>query len=200
MPTVVLVIALPALLALGKWQINRHHWKTELLTELAETASAPLLDLGNGPIPPNHQFRHVSLTLKCPEQRPGAQAGRNLQGAPGYAYTLRCHAREQQIKVLIGWAAHPNEEIAIKTLEQPWQAQGIVVETATATPPLALVLTDAISPLKPVAPPNIDTLPNNHLLYAVQWFSFAGILLVIYLVYLWHWCHKAKLAPPPSEG
>lgn len=202
MPTIFLIIALPVLLSLGNWQIQRHHWKTALLSELAETSSQPSEDLGEGPIPASYQFQHVSVYLQCPKQNPGAQAGRNLHDQTGYAYTLSCHAKTQQMKVLIGWAAHPNEveSINLTALEQPWQAQGIVVETATANPPMAFVLTDAIAPLEAVAPPSIDTLPNNHLFYAIQWFAFAAILLIIYLVYLWRWRHNAKLAPPASEG
>lgn len=34
------------------------------------------------------------------------------------------------------------------------------------------------------APPSPDTIPNNHLSYAVQWFLFAGIAAVIYALAL----------------
>ena len=34
------------------------------------------------------------------------------------------------------------------------------------------------------APPSPDIIPNNHLSYAVQWFLFAGIALVIYTIAL----------------
>ena len=34
------------------------------------------------------------------------------------------------------------------------------------------------------APPSPVTIPNNHLSYAIQWFLFAGIALVIYVLAL----------------
>jgi surfeit locus 1 family protein len=34
------------------------------------------------------------------------------------------------------------------------------------------------------APPSVDSIPNNHLAYAVQWFIFAGVALAIYCLAL----------------
>ena len=34
------------------------------------------------------------------------------------------------------------------------------------------------------APPSPDAIPNNHLAYAIQWFIFAGIAAVIYVLAL----------------
>jgi surfeit locus 1 family protein len=34
--------------------------------------------------------------------------------------------------------------------------------------------------LEPAAPPSTDSIPNNHRSYAVQWFIFAAIALIIY--------------------
>jgi len=36
--------------------------------------------------------------------------------------------------------------------------------------------------LKQIAPPRVEDVPNNHLAYAVQWFLFAGIAAVIFLI------------------
>ena len=33
-------------------------------------------------------------------------------------------------------------------------------------------------------PPSLDAIPNNHLAYAVQWFLFAGVAGVIYVIAL----------------
>jgi cytochrome oxidase assembly protein ShyY1 len=45
---------------------------------------------------------------------------------------------------------------------------------------MRLVAGTAPSGLEPSAPPSIRTIPNNHRSYALQWFSFAAIALVIY--------------------
>jgi len=34
--------------------------------------------------------------------------------------------------------------------------------------------------LQPSAPPSTASIPNNHRFYAIQWFSFALIALIIY--------------------
>jgi surfeit locus 1 family protein len=39
--------------------------------------------------------------------------------------------------------------------------------------------------LEPSASPSIATIPNNHRSYALQWFSFAAIALVIYGLAVW---------------
>jgi surfeit locus 1 family protein len=47
-----------------------------------------------------------------------------------------------------------------------------------------LVATQPAAGLEPSAPPSIIDVPNNHLAYAVQWFLFAGIAAIIYLLAL----------------
>ena len=48
--------------------------------------------------------------------------------------------------------------------------------------------------LQPSAPPSPETMPNNHLLYAVQWFFFALAAAVIYALALRR-RRSGKLAP-----
>ena len=47
-----------------------------------------------------------------------------------------------------------------------------------------LVSAEAAPGLQPSEPPSLDAIPNNHLAYAVQWFLFAGVALVIYAIAL----------------
>jgi cytochrome oxidase assembly protein ShyY1 len=47
---------------------------------------------------------------------------------------------------------------------------------------------------------SIENIPNNHLLYAIQWFSFAGILLVIYAIYARRVWREKPLVPSPHRG
>ena len=48
--------------------------------------------------------------------------------------------------------------------------------------------------LQPIAPPSPVTIANNHLSYAVQWFLFAAIALVIYVLAL------RRRKPKPTNG
>ena len=50
--------------------------------------------------------------------------------------------------------------------------------------PVTLTAATAAPPLAPSQPPSLETIPNNHRLYALQWFFFAAAALVIYLLAL----------------
>ena len=59
-----------------------------------------------------------------------------------------------------------------------------------------LLVADVPAPgLAPSAAPSPVEIPNNHLSYAVQWFLFAGIALLIYLLAL-----RQKLAGNRRPG
>jgi cytochrome oxidase assembly protein ShyY1 len=47
-----------------------------------------------------------------------------------------------------------------------------------------LIAEQAPEGLKPVAPPSVEDVPNNHLAYAVQWFFFAAVAAFIYVLAL----------------
>jgi surfeit locus 1 family protein len=52
-------------------------------------------------------------------------------------------------------------------------------------PPALMLVTDQPAPgLQPNAGPDLSSIPNNHLSYAVQWFLFALIAVVIYALAL----------------
>jgi surfeit locus 1 family protein len=73
---------------------------------------------------------------------------------------------------------------------------GMITHAPDSTPLLAslfgkrpprnlMLVADAPAPgLSASAPPDPSSVPNNHLAYAVQWFLFAGIAVVIYLLAL----------------
>jgi surfeit locus 1 family protein len=61
-------------------------------------------------------------------------------------------------------------------------------------PPFVLIADAPLAPLAAEAPPTLAGIPNNHRAYAVQWFLFAGILVVIYG--LWLRQRPRKMAPP----
>ena len=45
---------------------------------------------------------------------------------------------------------------------------------------MRLVAASAPPGLEPSAPPSLDRIPNNHRSYAMQWFAFALIALVVF--------------------
>jgi len=49
---------------------------------------------------------------------------------------------------------------------------------------VVIVMDNPIVGFRPSVPPSIDQIPNNHRAYAVQWFLFAAIAAVIFLIAL----------------
>jgi surfeit locus 1 family protein len=50
-------------------------------------------------------------------------------------------------------------------------------------PQAMMLVADRPAPgLDPNASPDLDAIPNNHLAYAVQWFLFAAIAVIIYVM------------------
>ena len=50
--------------------------------------------------------------------------------------------------------------------------------------PLLLIADTPAPGLSANEMPSVDSIPNNHLAYAVQWFLFAGVAVIIYLLAL----------------
>jgi cytochrome oxidase assembly protein ShyY1 len=176
------LVALPVLVGFGVWQLQRAAWKADLLAELAANAEAPLLDLADMPIPPDAQFRTVRLMLTCDPGTSAPRAGRNVRGQSGYSHIARCRTAAEPMLLDIGWSARP-EPIALAGDAGP--VTGVLVRAGAGG--WLLVDRTAAAPLVPSAPPGLDTISNNHLSYAIQWFSFAAILAVIYGLWLRRW-------------
>jgi surfeit locus 1 family protein len=187
----VLLVALPILIGLGVWQLHRAEWKADVLLRLEANAEAPLVDLRGRPIPDDAEFRQVRLTLSCPAATPERRAGRNAEGQSGYAHLLPCATDEEPVWRNLGWTARPDPmPVDGGTVE----VEGRLVRDRTGD--WVLFETTTRPGLQPSAAPTVDTIPDNHRLYAVQWFSFAVILAAIYGAYLVRWRRQLAAAPP----
>jgi hypothetical protein len=120
-------------------------------------------------------FRHATgLCLKPVGRR--AQAGENLAGEPGYVHIIDCQtgAEGPGMSVEVGWSKNPNAKVA-------WAGgpvSGVIAPDRLTR--MRLVAASAPPGLEPSAPPSVSSIPNNHRSYAVQWFAFVAIALVIY--------------------
>ena len=80
--------------------------------------------------------------------------------------------------VELGWSKDPNAGRAYR---------GGLVSGVIAPDRISRMRLVAATPgpgLMASAPPSPDTIPNNHFSYAIQWFLFAGIAVVIYALAL----------------
>jgi len=176
-PTIVVAAAVAVMIGLGIWQLQRAKWKERLLAQYQEAEKLPPITWPTVPLRTEQLplFRHATgVCLRVVGKR--AVAGENAAGETGYAHILDCATGIEGpgMSVDVGWSKNPNAQVN-------WS--GGPVSGMIAPDRLTRMRLVAASPapgLSQSAPPLIRSIPNNHLWYAIQWFSFAAIALIIY--------------------
>lgn len=176
-PTLVVAAAVAVMIALGFWQLRRAQEKEGLLARYRTAQSLPPVTFPTGPVHSDQLplFRHATgLCLKVAAMR--STAGSNRAGEPGFARIADCvtGAEGPGMSVELGWSKNPNAAVQ-------WRGglvSGIIAPDRKAR--MRLVASTAPPGLEPSALPSIEQIPNNHRFYAVQWFLFALIALLIY--------------------
>lgn len=175
--TAVVIAAVAAMLGLGTWQLKRAQWKESLLAQYAGADSQPAIDWpvadGAASLP---LFRRASGMCLEPAGKE-ARAGQSRSGESGYVFLFEC-AGSSQSRVEVGWSQDPQARFAWKG----GPVGGTIAPDRRAG--LRLVLDQAPAGLEPSAKPDLSAISNNHRLYAIQWFAFAAIALVVYALAL----------------
>lgn len=178
-PTLVVLIAVGIMIRFGFWQLDRMHQKEAMLARFAAaqansapaawTAQVPRTDPADQGLSEANLYRRSSLA--CVQVRAmRSVSGSNDKGAPGYVHVADCVLGDRTgAPVVLGWSAGPQAPQWSGGSATGWIAPG---PRLVADPPLA--------GLQPNARPDPRDIPNNHLSYAVQWFAFAAVALVIY--------------------
>jgi len=177
LPTLVVLAAVATMIGLGVWQLQRAKWKEGLLARYAQAETLPPIAWPTVPLRDDQLplFRHATgVCLKIVGQR--AVAGENRAGEPGYVHIVDCStgAEGPGMSVEVGWSQDPNAKVN-------WNGgpvSGIIGPDRRTR--MRLVAASAPPGLQPSAPPSVRAIPNNHRSYALQWFSFAAIALIIY--------------------
>lgn len=170
-PTLIVVAAVAVMIRLGFWQIHRMHEKEALLAHYAAAAGMS----ADVPFPQGAKaaegvlYRHA--TVDCSKVVSTTTiAGQSGQGQAGLAHIATCElAGGGTARIALGWSQSP-----AKTIWKGGRVQGVVAPgpRLVADPPLA--------GLEANARPDPSAIPNNHWSYAVQWFLFALVAVVIY--------------------
>jgi cytochrome oxidase assembly protein ShyY1 len=176
-PTIVVLAAVAVMIGLGIWQLQRARWKEGLIHRYAEAERLPPITFPTEPLRDNQLplFRNATgVCLRVVGQR--AVAGENRGGEPGYAHIVDCAtgAEGPGMSVEVGWSKDPNAKVN-------WTGgpvSGVIGPDSRTR--MRLVAAGPPPGLEPSAPPSLATIPNNHRSYALQWFAFAAIALVIY--------------------
>jgi surfeit locus 1 family protein len=191
--TLVVVLAIAAMIGLGVWQLQRLHWKEALLARYAAAATMQPVDFpAYEPVDAAVLFRRSAA--RCPGVASwAAEAGRDTSGKPGWRHIATCAAPAGRIpvRVDIGVSDDP---------ASPRWAGGIVIGTIGWAPQHGsmigrlwggegprdpMIVADQPAPgLEASTPPSAADIPNNHLSYAIQWFLFAATAAVIYAIAL----------------
>lgn len=179
LPTLIVLIAVGTMIRLGFWQMDRLHQKEAMLArfEAARGMSAPVpwpslpvvRDPADEGLSSPNLYRRSALVCGAVVGMK-AVSGQNARGAAGYAHVADCALADgSRAPVVIGWSTGPRDPAWKGGAVTGWIAPG---PRLVADPPLA--------GLQPNARPDPNDIPNNHLSYAVQWFAFAAVALVIY--------------------
>nr|WP_314446089.1 SURF1 family protein [uncultured Sphingomonas sp.] len=181
--TLVVLAAVLTMVGLGFWQLGRAGEKEAAIASIADNVRAPPvtvtgdLDLAANLLRP--------ATVRCPGESPTRLAG---AGKYGFRVIAECAAgTDKPLAVQLGTLrtpappqAWPGGEVRGYLAQAP-DSRSLLRQLFDHRPAGMMVV--AVPPLAGLAanpPPEMQDIPNNHRSYAVQWFSFALIALVIY--------------------
>jgi cytochrome oxidase assembly protein ShyY1 len=180
-PTIIVVAAVAVMIGLGVWQLQRATWKEGLLHRYAEAGNLPPIAFPGSPMTDEQLplFRHATGVCLRPVGR-RTVPGEGASGEPGYVHIVDCAtgAEGPGMSVAVGWSKNPNAPIN-------WSGgpvSGIIAPDNKTR--MRLVAASAPAGLETVAPPSVASVPNNHRSYAIQWFAFALIATIIYVLAL----------------
>ena len=179
-PTIIVALAVATMIGLGFWQIRRAHEKEALLASYAAAKDMDEIGFPTMPLagdPPLFQ----RATGRCLQVTGWRQvAGENRRGQIGYAFLADCSTGAEGPGMVVdaGWSANPQAK--------PTWTGGEVAGTIAPDKQsrMRLVSAAGLGGLEASAPPSPAMIPNNHRSYAFQWFAFAAVALVIYVLAL----------------
>ena len=180
-PTIVVAVAVAVMIGLGIWQLDRAQWKDELIERYSEAPKLPPIAYPTAPgmAEPPPLFRWATGFCLRPVSR-SAVAGSNRQGEPGYVHIVQCAtgAEGPGMAVQLGWSKDPKAKFdwpggPVTGVIAPDRQQRIRLVAASAPPGL-----------EPSAMPSLEAIPRNHRMYAITWFAFALIAILIYVLAL----------------
>lgn len=205
---------------LGTWQVQRLSWKQNVLAEIDSRISAEPIDLPVAPNPSADKYLpieiagtvsddelHVLVSVK--HVGPGyrviapfqTEDGRRILLDRGFVPTEDKNAARLTGPMTVTGNLHWPDEIDSYTPEpdiagNTWFARDVPrMATALGTEPVLLIARSATDP--DITPLPVDTVgvPNDHLQYAITWFSLALIWAAMTAYFLWR-----TRAKPENRG
>ena len=185
-PTIVVALSVAAMVALGLWQLLiRLPEKEAYLAQLAANPDRPVIAF---PQRPDDSLLFRRTRALCLEPARIVKAG---AGNAGYRLIAHCRtgAEGPGMQVQIGTTRDPNAKVVwAGGVVTGWISHApdsrplIATMTSDRAQDMLLVADTPAAGLAPNTRPDIGLVPNNHLAYAVQWFFFAAIAAIIYVI------------------
>ncbi len=208
-PLIVGVAGVAILLSLGIWQVQRLAWKHGVLSEIEARIEAAAEPIAAVPDPLRDNFQPVVETGISGDQEIHVLASRKHKGA-GYRVITAFSLGERRLMLDRGFiviedknVVRTAKEITVTgNLHWPvevdsytpapdkvagiWFARDVAAMAATLdTEPVLIVARsdtgDAIEP----HPVSVGSIPDDHLEYAITWFSLAAVWFGMTLFLLW---------------
>ena len=176
-PFMLVAAAVAVMIGLGLWQLRRAEWKNELIARYASADRLPPIAwpatrASDAALPLYRRARGTCVAPRLVK----AVAGANRSGETGYVFLVDCAAgpTATPMRVELGWSNNPRASFV-------WTGgpvSGVIAPDRDTG--IRLVADRSPSGLRPSARPSLSAISNNHLMYAIQWFAFAAIALVIF--------------------
>ena len=205
------------LLYLGKWQIDRLYWKLDVLKKIDQKITSAPVPLPAEPSESVHKYLSVEISGQFLQESIRVLASKKRYGA-GYRIIHVFRTNGRRLLVDLGFVGletdydvdvindislvgnlHWPDEVDNFTPEPDlenniWFARNVErVASALKTEPILLILKDSTLKDQNIKPMPIDTthIPNDHLQYAITWFSLAIIWALMSCLFIWTTRQKA---------
>lgn len=203
-PTIVVALAVAAMVALGLWQLlDRLPAKRAYLAQLAANPAKPPIAF---PRFPDDALLFRRASGFCLQPTAITLAG---AGAAGFRAIAQCRtgAEGPGMTVQLGTTTDPTRHVRWNggpvsgSISHAPDARPLIAGLVDHEPQqLMLVADPPIAGLAANGHPTIDSVPNNHLAYAGQWFFFAAVAAIIYALALRRrWRTRGLVAPTPPR-
>lgn len=184
--TLLVTLAVATMIALGLWQLlDRRPQKLAFLQQLAANPARPPIPF---PAQADDRLLFRRATGRCAPPVTVRLAG---AGAAGFRAIATCSGSATPMLVQLGTTRDPNARpvwgggAVAGSIGHAPSGQSLIGAALHPQPPRMMLIADTpMAGLAANPAPDIESVPNNHLAYAVQWFLFAAVAVVIYILAL----------------
>ena len=203
---------------LGNWQLDRLAWKQTVLEQIDQRIAAPAVPVPPIPDPSEDtylpvfaegRFGQEYIRVLVSQKRIGAgyrvisafkTEGRRILVDRGFIDLSMSSDMQADQAVVVQGNLHWPDEVdgftpAPDLEKNIWFARDVrALSEALQTQPILIVASQISPPDQNIKPLEIDSsaIPNDHLQYAVTWFSLAAIWIMMSAAFLWRSRKKKK--------